>query len=94
VRVWDLTTNTLHATLTGHDNWVNAVACTTLDGHPVAVTASTDKTVRIWDLTTNTELTVFDYAGYMRGALCIGPAQEIVIGTGWDLAVIDRRPSR
>ncbi len=94
VRVWDLTTNTLHATLTGHDNWVNAVACTTLDGQPVAVTASTDKTVRVWDLTTTTELAVFDYAGYMRGALCIGPAQEIVIGTGWDLAVIDRRPSR
>jgi WD domain, G-beta repeat len=93
-RVWDLTTNTLHATLTGHDSSVNAVACTTLDGQPVAITASTDATARVWDLTTTTELAVFDYAGSMRGALCIGFAQEIVIGTGWDLTVIDRRPSR
>ena len=94
VRVWDLTTATLRATLTGHDNSVNAVACTTIEDHPVAVTASNDKTVRVWDLTTTTELVVFDYAGFMSGALCIGPAQEIVIGTGWDLVVIDRRPSR
>ncbi|MGH3922245.1 MAG: hypothetical protein ACRDTT_05135, partial [Pseudonocardiaceae bacterium] len=65
-----------------------------IDGQPVAVTTSADKTVRVWDLTTTTELAVFDYAGSMNGALCIGPAQEIVIGTGWDLTVIDRRPSR
>jgi WD40 repeat protein len=94
VWVWDLTTATLRAALTGHDGSVRAVACTTVDGQPVAVTASYDKTVRVWDLTTTTELAIFDYAGYVRGALCIGPAQEIVIGTGWDLVVLDRRPSR
>ncbi|MGH3901641.1 MAG: hypothetical protein ACRDTA_25985 [Pseudonocardiaceae bacterium] len=93
VRVWDLTTATLRTTLTGHDNSVTAVACPTLDDQPLAVTASKDKTVRVWDLTTTTELAVFDYVGHV-GALCIGPAQEIVIGTGWDLTVIDRRPSR
>ena len=33
----------LRATLTGHDGWVNAVACTVLDGVPVAVTGSDDE---------------------------------------------------
>ncbi|MGH3940111.1 MAG: caspase family protein [Pseudonocardiaceae bacterium] len=81
-------------TLTGHDGWVRAVACTIVDDQPMAITASGDKTVRVWDLTTTAELVVFDYAGYIGGALCIGPGQEIVIGAGWDLVVIDRRPSR
>ncbi|WP_406431287.1 caspase family protein [Streptomyces sp. NBC_01589] len=38
--------------LTGHTYWLTAVACTTLDGTPVAVTGGGDDTVRIWDLTT------------------------------------------
>ncbi|MGH3802003.1 MAG: hypothetical protein ACRDTD_18080, partial [Pseudonocardiaceae bacterium] len=42
----------LHTILTGHDDAVIAVACTILDGQPVAVTASNDATVRVWDLTT------------------------------------------
>jgi WD40 repeat protein len=44
-----LTTATLRATLTGHNKSVSAVACTTLAGQPVAVTASLDETVRVWD---------------------------------------------
>ncbi|MHA6759572.1 WD40 repeat domain-containing protein [Streptacidiphilus sp. PAMC 29251] len=39
-------------TLTGHDFSVTAVACTALDGRPVAVTGSEDDTVRVWDLAT------------------------------------------
>ncbi|MGW9273110.1 AAA family ATPase, partial [Embleya sp. NPDC055612] len=38
-------------TLTGHTGWVNAVACTVVDGRPMAVTGSDDRTVRVWDLT-------------------------------------------
>jgi WD40 repeat protein len=30
---------------------VNAIACTTLNGNPVAVSGSRDRTIRIWDLT-------------------------------------------
>jgi WD40 repeat protein len=89
VRVWDLTAGTLRATLTGHGNRVNAVACTVIDGQPIAVTSSNDDTLRMWNLTGNNELAVFDYAGLHAGALCIGPGQEIIVGIGWDLAVID-----
>ncbi|MFE4602016.1 caspase family protein, partial [Kitasatospora indigofera] len=42
----------LRDTLTGHTGAVEAVACTMLDGRPVAVTGSSDDTVRVWDLTT------------------------------------------
>ncbi|MYV38710.1 hypothetical protein GT030_07460, partial [Streptomyces sp. SID1328] len=38
--------------LTGHNGPVNAVACTLLDNTPIAVTGSSDHTVRLWDLTT------------------------------------------
>ncbi|MEK6443843.1 hypothetical protein [Pseudonocardia sp. T1-2H] len=50
----------LRATLTGHTAAVTAVACTTLDGRPIAVTGGVgvggDSTVRIWDLTTGTPI--------------------------------------
>jgi WD40 repeat protein len=53
VRVWDLTTGIpIGDPLTGHTNTVPAVACTQLDGRPIAVTGSWDRTVRVWDLTT------------------------------------------
>ncbi|WP_234319475.1 caspase family protein, partial [Streptomyces sp. NRRL S-237] len=42
----------LRDTLTGHAGVVHSVACTVLDGGPVAVTGSWDRTVRVWDLTT------------------------------------------
>ncbi len=50
--VWDLTTGTRRAALTGHDGTVEAVACGSVDGRPVAVTGGQDTYVRVWDLTT------------------------------------------
>ncbi|WP_158632660.1 caspase family protein [Amycolatopsis sp. WAC 01416] len=94
VRVWDLATGTARVTLTGHDGPVAAVACTTFDGQPAVVTAGgDDHTVRVWNLTTSSELAVLDYDGRKAGPLCIGPGQEIVVGIGWDLVVIDTRPN-
>ena len=48
VRVWDTTTGTCVATLTGHDNWVSSVLW-----HPSGkflLTGSDDKSIRVWDL--------------------------------------------
>ncbi len=42
----------LHTVLPGHTDAVIAVACTVVDGTPVAVTGSADETVRVWDLGT------------------------------------------
>ncbi|MEU1209419.1 WD40 repeat domain-containing protein [Nocardia sp. NPDC005825] len=46
------------STLTGHTEPLMAVACTRLDGRPVAVTAGFDRVVRVWDLGTGTERAV------------------------------------
>jgi WD40 repeat protein len=92
-RVWDLGTGTLRGTLTGHHYEVNAVACGVVDSQPVVVTAGEDGTVRLWDPATAAQLAVFDFAGSLRGALCIGPAQEILVGAGWDVAALGTRVS-
>ncbi|MFE7046730.1 hypothetical protein ACFU9X_47540, partial [Streptomyces atratus] len=42
----------LRQVLTGHTDWVRAVATGVVDGRPVAVTSSNDKIVRVWDLAT------------------------------------------
>ncbi|MFF4402267.1 caspase family protein [Streptomyces sp. NPDC001480] len=46
----------LRDTLTGHNDLVTAVTCTVLNGTPVAVTGSHDRTVRVWDLTSGTQI--------------------------------------
>ncbi|MFF0206445.1 caspase family protein, partial [Streptomyces althioticus] len=43
-------------TLIGHAGPIQAVACTTLDNRPIAVTGSSDSTARLWDLTTGTQI--------------------------------------
>ncbi|MFB9537258.1 caspase family protein [Streptomyces violaceus] len=45
-----------HLILTGHKGPVRAVAMAELDGHPVIVSASDDRTLRVWDLATGTLL--------------------------------------
>jgi WD40 repeat protein len=59
VRVWDLATGKLVCEpITGHDGWVNTVACTVLNGHPIIVTGDSGHrfghhgSVRAWDLAT------------------------------------------
>ena len=47
-RVWDLATGQHTTTLTGHTDWVTAVAVTP-DGHE-AVTTGQDGTIRVWNL--------------------------------------------
>ncbi|MFI5681547.1 caspase family protein [Streptomyces cellulosae] len=51
VRVWDLATGHLVGRPTGPVGAVYALACTVLDGRPVAVTGS-DGTAKVWDLAT------------------------------------------
>ena len=48
VRIWDLTTGRERATLVGHADTVKAVACSVLDGRPIAVTGGDDRIVPGW----------------------------------------------
>jgi WD40 repeat protein len=45
-----------HLTLGTHTEWVSAVAVTTLEGRPIAITAGVGDSVRIWDVATGTQL--------------------------------------
>src|ERR1041384_7475288 len=50
LKVWDLASGRVEATLEGHASWVNACAVTP-DGRRV-VSASWDKTLKVWDFET------------------------------------------
>jgi len=68
--VWDLRAGAqVGEPLTGHTGAVVAVACTEVDGTPVAVTTGYDSTVRVWDLR----------AGAQIGEPLTGPATGAVV---------------
>ncbi|WLW51536.1 hypothetical protein [Streptomyces sp. YU58] len=50
VHVWNVRPRRAHPSLTGHSSGPHAIATTTVDGEPKAVTASRDGTARVWDL--------------------------------------------
>ncbi|MFF1611985.1 caspase family protein [Amycolatopsis sp. NPDC058278] len=65
---------TLLTAFTEHANYVMAVACSDIDGHPVAVTAD-EEAIRVWDLVTGagtgTELiTLSDRIGWVNAMAC------------------------
>ncbi|WP_174387597.1 caspase family protein, partial [Nocardia takedensis] len=93
------TTSRVHydhrTTLTGHTDSVYDVACTSIDGRPVAVTAGADGTVRVWDLITNTSRsTLLGHTASVSAVACTNIDGRPVAVTGssdrtvrvWDLA--------
>ncbi|MFI1379940.1 PQQ-binding-like beta-propeller repeat protein [Embleya sp. NPDC020886] len=79
----------------GHQGPVWAVACTSLDGRPIAVTGSDDGTVRIWDLTDGHPLgkPLTGHQGSVRAVACTSlDGRPVAISGGndgtvriWDL---------
>jgi WD40 repeat protein len=65
------------------------VACTQLDGHPIAVTTGADETVRMWDLATRCQIDQMDLptAGQTVAVTSVG---GIVAGFGWDIVFLER----
>jgi WD40 repeat protein len=57
VRLWDLATGRqLGEPLTGHTDWVTAVATATLGGAPIAISKGRDRTIRLWNLSTGQQI--------------------------------------
>ena len=90
VRVWDLTSGTQRAELTGHPGEVSAVACTVVDDRPVAVTGADDEMVRVWDLTSGTQGTTIPMPQEAVQAIAVGARNDLVVACGWEIIVLDR----
>ncbi len=77
--------------LTGHTGAVIAVATATLDGRPVAVTASDDRTVRVWDLATGRQIAAFPQISPVRAvaAVEVGGRAAILAAAGRWLRLTD-----
>ena len=50
INLWDLSTNTLVATLSGHEDQIDALESYTKNGVPMLVSGSCDGTIKLWDL--------------------------------------------
>src|SRR5262249_57535135 len=88
VRVCDLGKGKRGATLTGHENWVYALDCITLDGTPAAVTASDDGTVRIWDLTIADRPALQGHHAEIASVVCnVVQGQSVAVTTSKDKTV-------
>jgi WD40 repeat protein len=92
VRVWDLTTGWPPGVpLNSHGGEVAAVATGVVEGRPVAVTGSWDGTVRVSDLTTRRPVgRTLVFPGPVR-AVAVSPDGRLVVGFGWEVAVLAPR---
>jgi WD40 repeat protein len=76
VRVWDLATSTLRATLTGHTDAVHALGCAQVHGRQAVVVAfdpdwRTDGEVQVWDLTTGAAVTMLaGHEAWVHAVVC------------------------
>jgi WD40 repeat protein len=81
IRVFDVATGRLVASLEGHQGKVNVVAFSS-DGKRV-VSGSDDKSARLWDLTTGTEIAILlGHHHYVTGA-AFTPDQNTVVTTSF-----------
>ncbi|MFD7477796.1 caspase family protein [Streptomyces sp. NPDC059837] len=82
-------TPALRDTLTGHTGPVSEVACTNLDGAPVAVTGDDDGVVRVWDMRTGTPIgqPLTGHAGPVQAVACTNLDGAPVAVTGDDEVV-------
>ena len=76
--------------LTGHTDGVRAVACTMVDGRPVAVTAGDDRSVRVWDLATGTPVgePLTGHTDSVRAVACtVVDGRPLAVTGGYDSSV-------
>lgn len=88
VQMWDVGTRLPLCTLDHGGAWVSAIACGVLDETPVAVTAG-HLGLRIWDLVHARLLDTIDLPAPSE-AIAFGSSGELVVGTGYEVLVLDR----
>ena len=81
----------LTATLTGHTGGVTGVATAILDGRPVAITTSHDRTARVWDLTAAGCQTILDLPDN-PSCVVFSASGTLVLGMGHEVIALDLVP--
>ena len=79
--------------LMGHTDRISALTTMALDGHPVAVTASFDGTVRFWDVRALLEIERLDLPGPVQAVVPVGMHHLAVLCCG-EVIVYARRNAR
>lgn len=90
IKVWDLATGGVKATIAGHIMGVRALAV--LARHPYLFSGGEDKTLRCWDLERTHALAgcqVRDYHGHVGGvyAVALHPELDLLFSAGRDSAI-------
>ncbi|MFJ6621511.1 hypothetical protein ACIQOW_28550 [Kitasatospora sp. NPDC091335] len=86
--VWDLLTRTpVGPPLRATDDGLTAMTVARIAGRPVLVTGGSDGTVRTWDLATLARVGPDLVLPLPVGALAAAPADRLVAGFGWEVAV-------
>jgi WD40 repeat protein len=94
VGVWDLASGELRHRLTGHSGPVTAVAVAGVEGRPVVVSASFDKTVRVWTGMQSWICEQTNMFGAMITSSVITPPGIIILGSSDGLLLtLSKRPS-
>ena len=63
IKLWDLSNNTLTATLTGHTHWVRALVPYVKNGVQMLASGSMDNTIKLWNLSNNTNVQTLSGVG-------------------------------
>jgi WD40 repeat protein len=89
--MWHLDTGTRRNTLTGHNRRVVGISCSTLDNRRAAISIARDRTARVWELDTARQSAVIDFPAQISHALWVESAQQLLVTSGWDIAVLKRK---
>lgn len=87
LRVWNPATGAVWSTPTGHGRHLNAIACTELDGRPVAVVGG--PALEVWDLRSSTRVAAYDCSVDALACTVLDGRPVAVVATRSNILVVD-----